>query len=268
MAAFRIFDQLRTFYGLSGQLLAGGYLSFYEAGTTTPANVYGDKALSVNNGSTVELDASGRPNVDVWGDTAESYKVELYDSDDVKQGEIDDLEVPGGAGQTIPVPDSGEFLTGDGTNFIAASIREVPDPTGSADKILSTDGTDLQWVAKPADGSDGTANVSQAASEFTVEDMAIVTGTGSGTNAGGRTQTATVTFATAFTSVPVFVDVVPSDTALSTYGNMPSWSVTAKSTTGFTVKFTMGELDDAQSGFDFNSAVDFSYIAVGVRTSA
>lgn len=267
MAAFRLFDQLRTFYGLSGQLLAGGYLSFYEAGTTTPANVYGDQDLSVNNGSTVALDASGRPNVDVWGDAATAYKVALYDADDVKQGEIDNLEVPGGAGQTIPVPDPGEFLTGDGTNFIAAAIREVPDPTGSADKILSTDGTDLQWVAKPADGSDGTANVSQDSTGFTVENMAIVTGTGSGTNAGGRTQTANVTFPVAFTSVPVFVDVVPSDTALSTYGNMPSWSVTSKSTAGFTVKFTMGELDDSQAGFDFNSAVDFAYIAVGVRTT-
>ena len=267
MASFRLFDRLRTFYGQSGQLLAGGYLKFYEAGTSTPANVYGDKALTVNNGTSVDLDASGRCDVDVWADTGDAFKVELFDADDVKQGEIDDLEVPGGAGQTIPVPASGEFLTGDGTSFSVASIREVPDPTGNSGKILGTDGTDLQWVAKPADGSDGTANVSQDSTSFMVEDMAIVTGTGSGTNAGGRTQTATVTFATPFTSVPVFVDVVPSDTSLSSYGNMPSWSVTSKSTTGFTVKFTMGELDDNQSGFDFNGAVDFAYVAIGVRSS-
>jgi hypothetical protein len=268
MASFRIVDQLRTFYGLSGQLLAGGSLVFYTAGTTTPANVYGEPALTTNNGSTIDLDSSGRPDVDIWADTDNAFKMRLYDADDVLQGEIDNLEVPGGAGQTIPVPDSGELLTGDGTNFAVATIREVPDPAGNADKILSTDGTDLSWIAKPADGDDGTANVTQTATEFTVEDMAIVTGTGSGTAAGGRTQTATVTFATAFTSVPVFVDVVPSDTSLSSGGNnMPSWSVTAKSTTGFTVKFTMGETDDSQSSFDFNSAVDFAYIAVGVRTA-
>jgi hypothetical protein len=228
--------------------------------------VYGDKELSVNNGSTVDLDASGRPGVDVWADTDDSFKVELYDADDVKHGEIDDLEVPGGAGQTIPVPDSGEFLTGDGTNFSVATIREVPDPTGNADKTLSTDGTDLNWIAKPADGADA-SNVGATSTEFHVGDMYVVSGTGTGSSSGGRTQTVNVTFGTAFTSTPVYVGVTPSDTSLSTFGNMPSWSVTAKSTTGFTVKFTMGELDDSQSGFDFNSAVDFAYVAVGERTA-
>jgi hypothetical protein len=266
MAAFRIFDRLRSFYGANGELLAGGSLRFSEAGTTTPANVYGDKDLSVNNGSTVDLDASGRCDVDVWADTDDSFKVELYDADDVKHGEIDDLEVPGGAGQTIPVPDSGEFLTGDGTNFAVATIREVPDPTGNADKVLSTDGTDLNWIAKPADGA-AADNVGATSSELHVGDMYMVTGTATGSSSGGRTQDVSVTFGTAFTSTPVYINVFPTTSSLSSAGNMPSWAITSKSTTGFTVKFTMGELDDSQSKYNFNAGISFGYMAMGVRTS-
>lgn len=266
MASFRLFDRLRTFYGQSGELLAGGQLRFFEAGTTTPADVYGDKELTVNNGSTVDLDASGRPDVDVWADTDSSFKVELYDSDDVKHGEIDDLEVPGGAGQTIPVPDSGEFLTGDGTNFSVATIREVPDPTGNADKVLSTDGTDLTWIAKPANGADA-SNVGATASEFHVGDMYTVTGSATGTSVGGRTQSVSVTFPTAFTSTPISIDIAVTSSSLSSAGNMPSWAIISKSTTGFTVKFTMGELDDSQSKYNFNAGIAFDYKATGVRTS-
>lgn len=266
MASFRLVDQLRTFYGQSGELLAGGYLSFFEAGTTTPANVYGDKELSVNNGSTVDLDASGRPDVDIWADTDDAFKMRLYDEDDVLQGEVDDLEVPGGAGQTIPVPDSGEFLTGDGTNFAVATIREVPDPTGNADKFLSTDGTDLEWVTGPADGADAD-NVGATETESHIGDVYTVRGSATGTSIGGRTQTVAVTFATAFTSTPTKVAITVTSSSLSSAGNMPSWSVISKSTTGFTVKFTMGELDDSQSKYSFNAGIAFDYEATGVRTA-
>lgn len=266
MASFRLIDKLRTFHGLTGQLLAGGSLKFYEAGTTTPANVYGDQGLSVNNGSSVDLDSSGRPDVDCWGDTDNAYKVRLYDADDVLQGEIDDIEVPGGAGQTIPIPESGYFLTGDGSTFSTAQIREVPDPSGNADKVLSTDGTDLNWIAKPADGADA-SNVGATATESHVGDMYTVTGTATGTSSGGRTQSVDVTFATAFTSTPIYINVFPTSSSLSSAGNMPSWSIISKSTTGFTVKFTMGELDDSQSKYNFNAGIAFGYIAMGVRTS-
>lgn len=266
MAAFRIFDKLRTFYGQSGQLLSGGELRFYEAGTTTPQDVYGNSALSVNNGATVSLDSSGRPSLDIWANTADAYFVEVYDSADVKQGEIDDVEVPGGAGQTIPVPDSGEFLTGDGTNFLTATIREVPDPTGQADKVLSSDGTVLNWIAKPANGADA-SNVGSTATEYHVGNMYTVTGTATGTSVGGRTQSVAVTFATAFTSTPVSIDIEVTSSTLSSAGNMPSWAIISKSTTGFTVKFTMGEQDDSQSKYNFNAGVAFAYKATGVRTS-
>lgn len=265
MPAFRLYSQLHTFRGSSGQLLADGYLKFYEAGTTTPADVFGDKALTVNNGPTAELDGSGRLVDPVWGDTDDSYFVELYDANDVKQGEEDDVEAPGGAGQTIPVPDTGEFVTGDGTQFLVATIRELPDMTGQAGKTLTTNGDAALWDDGPEDGADAD-NVGNTTTEFYVGDMFTVMGSATGTNAGGRTQDVEVTFPTAFTSTPLSIKVFPTSAALSTWGNMPSVAIIAKSTTGFTVRFTMGELDDSQAGFDFNAGVPFTWEATGVRT--
>lgn len=264
MAAFRLIDKCRTFFGSTGQLLAAGYLKFYDADTTTPKDVYGEKELSTNNGDTIDLDLSGRPEFDIWGE--DGYFVEVYDEDDVKQGEIQDLEIPGGAALTLPLLEEGEFLTGDGVSYLAATIREVPDPTGQTNKILGNDGSSPLWVAKPADGADGTSDTSSTSTGFSVGDMHLVTGSATGTNAGGRTQSVSVTYATAFTSTPVWIGIDVTSGSLSSFGNMPSWAITASSTTGFTVKFTLGELDDSQSGFDFNAGVPFSYAALGVRT--
>lgn len=264
-AAFRLYPQFSTFWSDDGTLLAGGQLRFFEAGTATPKNVYGEKALSTNNGSTIDLDAAGRPEHPIWG--SGQYDVHLYDADNVKVGEDLTVEIPGGEATALPTLSADKFLTNDGSVMSWAEVLQVPDPTGSADKILSTDGTTLSWIAKPADGAAGTANVSQTATSYTVEDMLVQTGSATGTSAGGRTQSVSVTFGTAFTSTPIFVDVAVTSTSLSSFGNMPSHTITAKSTTGFTVKFTMGELDDSQAGFDFNAGVAFDYMAVGVKTA-
>ena len=134
MSAFRLFSKLNTLYGLTGQLLAGGQLKFYDAGTTTARNVYGNLALSVNNGSTVTLDSSGRPSVDVWG--TGSYFVEAYSSAGVKQGEADNVLIPGGTGAAvIPALQSGKYLTNNGSVYLWSTIREMPDPTGQDGKV-------------------------------------------------------------------------------------------------------------------------------------
>lgn len=265
MPAYLLLDKCRTFHGLTGQLLAGGYVRFYVAASTTPQDVYGERALSTNNGDTIDLDASGRLEHECWADTTDSYFIEIFDADDVKQGEISYVEIPGGAGQTIPVPDEGEFVTGDGTNFLVATIREVPDPTGNANKLLGTDGTDLNWVSRPSDGAAGTSDTGTSASGLYVGNKRFQWGTGSGTNSGGRTQTVSITFPVAFSATPDVVDVTVSNSSLSSYGNMPTHSITTKSSTGFTVKFTLSELDDSQSGYDFNAGVQFSYLAIGPK---
>lgn len=265
MPSFLLLDKCRTFHGLTGQLLPGGYVSFFVAGTTTPADVYGDRDLTTNNGDTIDLDASGRLEHECWADTTDAFFAELYDSDDVKQGEISYMEVPGGSGQVIPVPEEGEFLTGDGTNFAVATIREVPDPTGNSNKVLSNDGTALIWAAKPSDGAAGTSDTSTSATGFTIGNKRVQWGSGTGVNAGGRTQTVDITFPVAFSAVPEIVLPVPSNSNLATSTNMPTPSVISKTTTGATIKWTMGEQDDSGSTWNFNAGVNFTYLAIGAK---
>lgn len=265
MPSFLLLDKCRTFHGLTGQLLPGGYVSFFVAGTTTPADVYGDRDLSTNNGDTVALDASGRLAHECWADTTDAFYAEFYDANDVKQGEISYMEVPGGSGQVIPIPGEGQVVGGDGSNFLLLDPFWLPDPAGNSGKLLGSDNEAWIPVARPANGAPGTSDTSTSATGFTIGNKRVQWGSGSGTNAGGRTQTATITFPVAFSAAPDVVKVTVTNSSLSSFGNMPSASVTSKSTTGCTIKFTMGELDDDGSGFDFTSAVTFDYEATGAK---
>lgn len=266
MPAYRLFDKLQTFYGDAGQALPGGYLVFYTAGTTTPQSVYGDRALSTNNGNEIALTSSSRLAHECWADTTDAYFVEIYNAADVKQGEISYVEVPGGSGQAVPVPNEGEVISGDGTNFILISPNFVPDQTGNAGKILGTDGTLIQWVVKPEDGEAGTSDISVDANGYSVGDARVTWGSGTGSNVGGRSQSASVTFPVVFGATPDHVAVtVTNSGALSSFGNTPTVRVTSKSTTGCSIEFKLSELDDDRSGYDFNAAVAFSYVAFGEK---
>lgn len=274
MPAFRLYDKIHAWTGLSGQLLAGGYFKFYVAATTTPQDVFGEKALSTNNGSQVALDSSGRLVHDVWADTDNAYFVEVYDADDVKQGEADNIEVPGGAGQTVPVPNSGEYLTGDGTNFLTEDLTSflLPDQTGHSNDILGTDGTTASWIAKPSDGTAGASDITvgsgfiqwEAAGGKAREQY----GTSTATNANTRTCSKAILFATAYTSAPV-VTIVPTFSAAPTTGGnvYPHWDITSVSTTGFTVTFSTytggTSADSSNSNAVISADVPFAWSARG-----
>lgn len=265
MAAFRPVTPLIAYTDNLGVALASGYLEFSETGTDTPKSVYSDEALTVNVGNEVTLDSAGRLPHDVW--VSGDVRVRLYDADDVLVDEADPVTEQGSAGASIPSQsgNAGKALKTNGSVMSWEEIPELPDPTGNADKVLSTDGVTFFWIAKPEDGAAGEANVSQTSTEFGVEDMYLVSGTGTGTNLGGRSQSASVTFGTAFTNTPVWIGIQVTNSSLSSFGNMPSWSIPTSSTTGFTVNFAMGEQDDSQAGYDFNAAVTFKYVAMGVR---
>lgn len=268
MSAYRIFSRLNTFYGLTGQLLAGGYIRFYTEETTTPKDVYGDEALSVNNGSTVDLDASGRPDVDVWGDG--DYFIELYDAGDVLQGDMDNVAIYGGGGLTIPALVSGQFLSNNGTVLDWEAIRQVPDPTGQTGKVLGNDGTNPAWQAAPTaptldvliddspitirvgDGADATKGLIQASTDTAPA------------NPGGFTTTKAVVFPIAYSATPV----VTASTA--SIGSQPGGPVCVEvgsvSATGFTVSCDVAEGDAADASII--NPVPFQWIAVGTKEVA
>lgn len=266
--------QTTTFWGLSAQLLAGGYLSFFELDTTTPKDVYGEFALTTNNGSAVDLDASGRPDVAIWG--SGDYFFEVYDSDDVKQGE-GEIREPGGAALNIPVPSAGEFISGDGSDFVLVDLTDslLPDQTGHANDYLSTDGSIPSWVDPPEDAvipelpitvTATSLSAGTAGSDFYFEQRPAADESLAG--GGGKTVTDSVTFPVAFkagTTPTVIIELRGAGPAAN--GAYPKHSVTAVSNTGFTVTFSMltgGTSADDFSGSNMTGTITYTYTAKGV----
>lgn len=124
--ASRLLNQFTTYFDDLGAPVAGGTLYFYENGTTTPKDVYGDKALTTNLGSTELLDSAGRQVNDIWLNG--TYTVVLKDADGVQVKSRDDVEAPselpagGLAGQVLGSDGAG------GTEWL--DVEQVPLPSG------------------------------------------------------------------------------------------------------------------------------------------
>jgi hypothetical protein len=269
MTGFRIPDSFPVFLDRLGAPAAGGRLEFYAAGTSDPKDVYGDPDLTVNNGPTVLIGSDGRAVDEIWGDG--SYYVRLIASDDTLIAAADDVAIPGGQGAVIPALDAGKFLTNDGSVMSWASIIQPPDPTGQGGKILGTDGSNLIWQAPPATPPPAVSDIDVTTVGMTASDgtakLQIITGTATAPNVGGRNTNVAVNFPTPFLANPLWVGITPRfGGTVSAFGNAPIPRVSALSATGFTAAFTAGELDDSNAGFNFNGAIAFDWVAIGLVT--
>lgn len=270
MTGFRILDQFPVYLNRLGEPAAGGQLQFFEAGTSAPKDVYGDPDLTVNNGPTVLIGTDGRAVDDIWGNG--TYYVRLVDADSTLISDADDVEIPGGAGTAIPALSAGKFLTNDGAVLSWADIIQPPDPTGQSGKVLGTDGANLFWQAPPTP-VDGTSDVVVSATGVSINDgtkkILIQTGTATAPNVGGRDTSISITFPTAFSAEAMWVGVTPRYAGtVSALGNAPIPHLSTKSATGFSVTMSAGERDDTGSGFNFNAAIPFDWIAIGLVPTA
>lgn len=75
---------------ISGEILPGATLTFYESGTTTPTDVYSDAGLTTPLTNPVVADASGEFPA-IYLDPAVTYRALLHDEDAVLQWDIDPL---------------------------------------------------------------------------------------------------------------------------------------------------------------------------------
>jgi len=68
------------FFNSAGQVLSGGKIYQYIAGTTTPATTYTDATGITSNANPVILDSAGRYASQFWATTGSAYKLVLQDS--------------------------------------------------------------------------------------------------------------------------------------------------------------------------------------------
>ena len=272
MAAFRVLDPFQTFFNLlSTEPAAGGRVDFFEAGTSTPKAVYANPALSVSNGSMIELDAAGRLSVDCWGDGA--YKVRQFDANDTLIKELDYIQAPGGAGQSIPPLENGFFLTNDGALLLWDEVRQPPDPTGQAGKFLKTDGTNFSWepvVIPPAATPDIVLSGTGASGTYRFGTSAVpkkammLFGSDTMVASGQIQATGNFVFPGSFAfDEPPRVFIIPRTSSVSAQGDIPSCSVPSTSTTGFDVAMAT---TFTQNAARITSPVPFDYLAIGFKT--
>lgn len=75
----------------SGNVLTGGKIETYEAGTTTPAVTYTNPIGSVFNSNPIIADASGRLSNEIWLPVSASYKFVLKDANNVLIATYDNI---------------------------------------------------------------------------------------------------------------------------------------------------------------------------------
>lgn len=272
--SYPLYSRLQAFTGEEGQLLAGGELRFFELDTTTPKAVYADYELTDTNGSTVDLDASGRVNEGVFG--SGGYFVELYDSAGVKQGE-DEVYDPAGSAPAIPIPNQGEFVTGDGTQFLLEDLtsRLVPDSTGQAGKVLGNDGDLPLWEVGPDDPEPPAEPDIVIGENFirigTTGDPTKFLkqwGTGTAPATTNLDSSVSISFGTAFDDIKG-VEICPTVAGVSslTPPGQPSWGVTGytvgSAASGCTVNFRIATDSGGGSSNNINNPVPFVWFAWG-----
>lgn len=265
--SYQFTDPAPVFFDSLGlEPIAGGSVTFYEKGTTSLKNTWSDEELTILNPNPVDLDASGRTNTQVWLDG--DYSIVVRDQFGQVVVPTRDITSGQGASASIPPLVGDGFLTNDGTNMFWQTIREVPDPTGLTNRILSTDGSNLLWIEQPeipeipdpeivVTPNSFRAGVSDNTTKYFTQ-----TGTATSSATGGRESNNSVTFPTPFAATPTFIDCMP--TSQSNAGGPMVPEIIAMSATGFTVKWTIA----AGAGIDakINNAVPYMWKAEGTVT--
>lgn len=264
------------------KVLAGGNLYFYDTGTSNPRPTYADPDLSAENTNPVILDASGRPNADIWMDGV--YRVVLKDANGATLWTRDDVKGP----EDLPSLAGHEdyFLSTNGETLEWREVIQVPDVTGQTGKILTTDGATPYWADPdsqlPAqsghageflktNGSVASwaaiAGASSTSDSFTIGGLTVQFGSSTAPSSGGKTTSKSITFGAAYTAAPkVFIQ--PNGTGPTPYGIYVRAHAVTISASAFTAGFstaTGGTSADNYNRSNITSDVAFSWVAIGTK---
>lgn len=264
--SFRILNQAPVYLLANGQPAAGGSLETYETDLSTPKVTFSDPELTVPNPTSITLDSAGRTETDVWSDG--ELGLVLKNSLGVIQWTRNNVRAGDEAEATIPTPTGGDadtFLYWDGSAYSWVPVLQVPDPTGLANFQLVSDGTSVpvwQQIPETPDPPDPEVVVDtdlfRAGTSDDPTKFFLQMGDGSAPATGIVNTSLAVVFDTEFSTAPrVFVQ----PTSDSNAGGPMVAELTAISTTGFTVLFTIAA-GNLSSAVILNS-VPFNWLAIG-----
>lgn len=118
------------FFDNSGNVLSGGLLYTYEAGTTTPLATYTSSSGGIAHTNPIQLNAAGKvPSGEIWLDYSKKYKFVLKTANDVLLNTYDNI------GGSFNLNDIVDQFEGDGveTEFVLTSTT----PTTTADIYIN-----------------------------------------------------------------------------------------------------------------------------------
>jgi hypothetical protein len=242
----------------------GGSVQFYAIGTTTNKLTWADAGKATPNPNPVPLDSSGRPEVPLWleGD----YTVTVRDASGSTVDTFD-LRDPATGGATIPPLVSGRYLTNNGTSLSWATIRQLPDPTGQAGKVVTTDGASYLFTSLPAPP---TLPVDVTANGISIGDgserLRIVCGTDTAPSSGTNQTTKQIAFGVTFLTPPIWIDVKVNKVPISGVA-LVATAITNITTTGCLATFDTADRHFAGNAENYiNASFPFTWIAIGAVT--
>lgn len=267
--AARFHDPKPIFWDDDGLACAGGYLTFAEDDTTTPKTVWAERALSTSLGSSVDLDASGRAESDIWFEG--SCYVRLFNAADVQiwaRANVEDGAFAGNAPLSPEDGDDNDVYRTDGTPGGAywGPVEEVAAVSGQPGKYYGNDGETHGWYAFPVAEEYTSANlpggITSSVTRVVVGVVAFVWGNDTAPSTGTLKTTKAVTFGTAFSGTPYHVSVIPTSATSTGESGACSSQALSASASGFTASFFAGAEDNGGVA-EINTTVPFTYFAVG-----
>lgn len=160
------YPRFKAFDSNTGQMLIGGRLYFFLAGTVTPATVYQDQALTIAHSHPIQLDGAGE--AEVWLDPAVAYKAVLHDAADVFLWSVDNIQVAEPAVLSILTVNGLSTLaavTASGQITSTVAIGTAPFVVTSTTKVANLNADLLD--GKQWDAPDPIGTTTPAAGKFT-----------------------------------------------------------------------------------------------------
>lgn len=269
--SFRILNQAPQYLLADGTLNAGGSLTFFETDLTTPKNTWSDPEMTTLNANPVALDSAGRSVTDIWGDG--EYGVVMEDALGVTIWTRNHVSNGAEAGTEIPALVTGQFLSNDGTDLLWAPVLQVPDPTGLANYVLTSDGTGVpvwQLPEEPPDPEEpdivvGTTDFLAGITDDPIK-FNIQRGTATAPASGSHSTSIAIVFDEEFEEAPMVFPQI-NQASICAAGLIGCCGVTSISTLGATINVNVND-DDDRAQFNIVSPVSLYWMAVGRRTVA